>query len=128
MYFCQGLYVPTFLEEPFRSVISAANRANVSVYTVDARGLMAGRQNAAAASALQSAADSSRSQAQSKGGDAVQEGSGHGARPRGRQHAYERGKLAQRTVGRTGGFLISNTNDLKKPLKQVTKIFLSTTS
>ncbi len=119
MYFCQGLYVPTFLEEPFRSVISAANRANVSVYTVDARGLMAGRQNRAAADALQSAADSSRSQAQSKGGDAVKRDQVTALdRSEDSMRMNAENSLTELSEG-TGGFLISNTNDLKKPLKQV---------
>ena len=39
LYFSEGLAVPPAVEEMFRSTISAANRANVSVYAFDARGL-----------------------------------------------------------------------------------------
>jgi VWFA-related protein len=39
--FSEGIQVPPHLEEIFRSVVSEANRANASVYAVDARGLMA---------------------------------------------------------------------------------------
>ena len=37
--FSEGLQVPTSVEESFHTAISEANRANVSIYTVDARGL-----------------------------------------------------------------------------------------
>src|SRR6185295_19945283 len=39
LYFGIGLKVPPTVEELFRTTISEANRANVSVYAVDARGL-----------------------------------------------------------------------------------------
>ena len=39
LYFSEGLRVPTSLEHVLRQAISEANRANVSIYTVDARGL-----------------------------------------------------------------------------------------
>jgi hypothetical protein len=119
MYFCDGLFVPPFLDEAFRSIISAANRANVSVYALDARGLNAGAQNRAALNALQSAADSSRSQAQSTGGDAVkvdQVKVFDTAETSMRLNAEN--SLSELADG-TGGFLIANTNDLKKPLRQV---------
>src|SRR5919197_2635371 len=41
--FSEGLAIPPNLEEAYRSTISEANRANVSIYTVDARGLDTGR-------------------------------------------------------------------------------------
>src|SRR5262249_32671999 len=39
IFFSEGLSLPPAVVEQFRSVINAANRANVSVYTVDAAGL-----------------------------------------------------------------------------------------
>ena len=39
--FSEGLVIPARVEAAFRSVVSAANRANVSFYTVDAAGLHA---------------------------------------------------------------------------------------
>jgi VWFA-related protein len=39
LYFSEGLQVPSSLEHVLRQAISEANRANVSIYTVDARGL-----------------------------------------------------------------------------------------
>ena len=39
IFFSEGVAIPTVVQSHFRSVISAANRANVSIYTVDAAGL-----------------------------------------------------------------------------------------
>ena len=39
LYFTEGLYVPTSMADLFQSVISAANRSNVTFYTADIRGL-----------------------------------------------------------------------------------------
>lgn len=119
MYFCEGLIVPPYLDEPFRTVISAANRANVSIYAVDSRGLLTGRQNRAASDALKGAADSSGAQAKSTGNEAVsvdQVKSLDGAEDSMRLN--QDNALEELSNG-TGGFLIANTNDLKKPLRQV---------
>ena len=43
VFFSEGLAIPPNLEEAYRSAISEANRANVSIYAVDARGLDTGR-------------------------------------------------------------------------------------
>ena len=39
LYFSEGMQVPNALLDQFRGMISAANRSNVSVYAIDARGL-----------------------------------------------------------------------------------------
>ena len=39
LFFSEGLQVPSSVEEIFQATISEANRANVSVYAIDARGL-----------------------------------------------------------------------------------------
>jgi VWFA-related protein len=39
LYFSEGLQVPSSLEHVLRQAISEANQANVSIYTIDARGL-----------------------------------------------------------------------------------------
>lgn len=49
--FSEGVAIPTAVQSQFRSVISAANRANVSIYTVDAAGLRAQSTNAETARA-----------------------------------------------------------------------------
>ena len=43
VFFSEGFAIPPNLEEAYRSAISEANRANVSIYAVDARGLDTGR-------------------------------------------------------------------------------------
>lgn len=43
LFFSEGLQIPPNLEDAYRSAISEANRANVSIYTIDARGLDTGR-------------------------------------------------------------------------------------
>ncbi|HVQ32238.1 MAG TPA: VWA domain-containing protein, partial [Vicinamibacteria bacterium] len=55
LYFGTGLKVPPAVEELFRTTISEANRANVSVYAVDARGLHVSGDTAAARTALEQA-------------------------------------------------------------------------
>ena len=40
LYFTSGLYVTPELDVPFRNVMSQANRANVTFYTLDTRGVM----------------------------------------------------------------------------------------
>src|SRR5204862_7522826 len=63
LYFREGGFViPQGMEEPFKSVISVANRSNVSFYAVDARGLTTGSANSGATSALNRAARSSQDQ------------------------------------------------------------------
>jgi VWFA-related protein len=52
IFFSEGVAIPTAVQSQFRSVISAANRANVSIYSVDAAGLRAQSANAEAARQL----------------------------------------------------------------------------
>lgn len=118
LYFTEGMRIPVNLDVPFQNVISTANRANVSFYPVDARGLTTSRENAAAISEMASAAASSKSQAQQTDGavrrdqvmaqDTAQES----------LRANDRSALMQLAEG-TGGFLIANTNDLRNPLRHV---------
>ena len=55
LFFSEGLQVPSSVEEASKAAISEANRANVSIYTVDARGLDTSRDLAAAGAALDKA-------------------------------------------------------------------------
>lgn len=98
--------------------MSAANRANVTFYAIDARGLQIGGENSGALNELAGAATSSRSQAQSDGGavrpdevlaaDRAEEG----------MRANVQMKLRDLSES-TGGFLLANTNDLRTPLKRI---------
>ena len=116
LYFSEGLRVPTFLDSPFSALVSAANRANVSFYCLDARGVGAGGTGDARGS-LANAATSSRNALNNDGAvkrdevvaaDTAEEGM------RGDLQAKLR-EMAEST----GGFLISDTNDLKTPLRRI---------
>src|SRR5256886_3612496 len=72
LYFREGGFViPQGMEEPFKTVISVANRSNVSFYAVDARGLTTGSANSGAMNALNRAARSSQDQMANDGSQAV---------------------------------------------------------
>ncbi|HEV2690050.1 MAG TPA: VWA domain-containing protein, partial [Bryobacteraceae bacterium] len=62
LFFCEGVYIPPEYKDEFDGLVSNANRANVSVYGIDARGLTTFSQNGAAGSLLTQAVNSSRSQ------------------------------------------------------------------
>ena len=60
LYFSEGMQIPPNLVDLFRSAISAANRTNMSFYTLDARGLGSGAQMDAQRDSLLSAARSAK--------------------------------------------------------------------
>jgi hypothetical protein len=71
VYFAEGLQVPKNLDEVFKTAISEANRANVTVYAVDARGLNSSRDSEAARQQLLDAARVSAAQMAKRGAGAV---------------------------------------------------------
>jgi VWFA-related protein len=119
LFFSEGFQIPPNLEEAYRSAISEANRANVSVYTIDARGLDTSR---ALEQSRQMLERSSRnSQAQLAVGssnrpvsldDVMNSETAEGALHADTQNAMR--ALAEET----GGALIGNTNDLGTALVQ----------
>jgi len=120
IFFSAGLQVPPNLDDVFRTVLSEANRSNVSVYSVDARGLRAQADIRDSAAALREAATTSMKQQQKKAGEATTvaemqimdtaESS---------LHLNVQQTLADLSEG-TGGFLIANGNDFGKALDRVT--------
>jgi VWFA-related protein len=118
IYFSEGLRVMPAVEAIFNTVIGEANRKNVSIYAVDARGLISTGQMDKAREMLEGAVDASRQQQQA------------GSRPVTREQAM----LADRQdeIGRlnpqaglndlavsTGGMLIANTNDFAPGMSKV---------
>jgi VWFA-related protein len=112
VYFSEGLVVPSQLESLYRSVVSEANRANVSVYSVDVRGLFTTSDNDRARTALREATDASRQQVTSRGGLAIRES--HVMAEETAESAINmnvQGMLGSLAEG-TGGRLLANTNDV----------------
>jgi hypothetical protein len=102
-----------------QSTISEANRANVSIYAVDARGLFTSNTLAAAGEALRQAAATSHQQMTSPGGRAVtREEVMIADTAESSLRMDVQGALANLAVS-TGGALIGNTNDLRTGLERV---------
>ncbi len=119
IYFSEGLQVPTNLTDAFQSVISAANRANVSLYPVDARGLVTQGQNQGSKDMLASAASLNKSQTTNINGDAVTADQAQSLdKVEQGLRANVQTAMAELADG-TGGFLVSNTNDLRGPLHRI---------
>ena len=120
LYFREGGFViPQGMEEPFKSVISVANRSNVSFYAVDARGLTTASANSGAMDALNRAARATQDQSANDGSQAI--------RPD-QAKVFDTGIESTRAntqntlaslAESTGGMLIANTNDLGTPLHKL---------
>ena len=117
--FSEGLAIPPNLEDAYRSTISEANRANVSIYCVDARGLDVGRALDQARQMLDRSARNSQDQLVSGSSqrpvtleDVMNAELGENA-----LRADTQGAL--RTLAEeTSGILIANTNDLGSTLAE----------
>jgi len=117
LYFNPWLFIPEAVKEQYNNLISGANRANVSFYTVDPKGLVTWSQGDNGRQWLSGAADETRSQ-QMRGG--VGEVSTSQAR------AAETAESALRAnpllwlrdlAAQTGGVTIAETNDYRAPLR-----------
>jgi VWFA-related protein len=118
VYFSEGLEVPNQLEPLYRSVVSEANRANLSVYSVDARGLFTTSDNAAARRDLLKAMETVRRQVQSRGGRAVtREDILAGEVAEDAITLNAQGMLGALSES-TGGRLVANSNDVRTGLGQ----------
>jgi len=118
LYFTAGMMVPPELDVMFNNLVSAANRSNVTFYSVDTRGVMTASQNSEATNELNGAARASANTINRKDGGASKSEilALDSAENSGRSNTQLRIRdLAEST----GGFLIGETNDLKGPLRKV---------
>ena len=118
LYFSEGFTVPQELDHPFRETLSIANRANVSFYTIDARGLSTTSTNQGAINMLRDAAATSHEQATTVSGPVKQDQANLIDTSINSTRANSQtamGELAEST----GGALIANTNDLRTPLHKL---------
>jgi VWFA-related protein len=125
LYFANGLIVPMNLKDLLQTTISEANRANVTFYALDTRGLSVDSVNAAGLQAMALAIQGSR-EAQADGPVGIGQGTVSDASFKSAEIAEnstrmnKQGTLAELAES-TGGFLISNTNDLRQSLRRVTQ-------
>jgi VWFA-related protein len=118
MYFTSGMYLGPELDTPFRNLMGAANRDNVTFYSVDVRGVMTSSQNAGAMSQLASGAKASNNTTQRLDGGATKDEMK--AADTIETAARANVDMALRDLAEsTGGFLIGDSNDLRVPLRQV---------
>ena len=118
LYFTGGMYETPELDVPFRNLMSMANRANVTFYSVDTRGVSTPGQNTGATGELCGAA----------AGSATAMMRTEGAVTKDEVFAMDRAEVSGRAnvqlairdlAESTGGFLIGDSNDLRAPLRKV---------
>jgi VWFA-related protein len=118
IYFTWGMYLTPELDAPFRSLMSAANRENVTFYSVDTRGVMTSAQNSGARGQLNGAARASASDMTKLSGAVTRDEvmASDNAEVAARSNVQE---SVRDLAESTGGFLIGESNDLRVPLRQV---------
>ncbi len=117
IFFSEGLALPPAVIEQFKSVINAANRAGVSVYSVDAAGLRIDSPNLEATREINSMAERRMNQvhrSQDPSGPLMKNLERNEDLLRLNPHSGL-GDLADQT----GGFLIHDTNDLSAGLRRI---------
>ena len=119
VFFSEGLSVPAAIEAKFRAVIEAANRANVSFYAVDAKGLKVHSEQAATARGIAAIRgigddDPARSRTTTSAGPAPPTSSATSS-----CCARIRPSRLSMLAKETGGFLIDNTNDLASAFPRI---------
>lgn len=124
LYFTEGLQMPTGLVEQYKSMLSDANLANVSIYPVDARGLTTASDQTAANAKLAAAAQWSRyvttTEHESFENNKQEFRSFDRALDSLRANAqYALVELAEST----GGFLLANTNDFRGAMDRLSEEF-----
>lgn len=111
IFFSEGLSIPPNVQRQFISVIDAANRANVSIYPMDAAGLRTESPLANSRAGITNGSKLSLANAEA-GGPAFGPMTADLERNEDMLHADPHSGLGT-LADQTGGFLIANTNDLR---------------
>lgn len=119
LYFNPGLFIPEVAKEQYSFMISAANRANITFYTVDPKGLVTWSQGGSGVGQLGSATGEGRNLSQSGGRGEVS--TGNARMQETAENALRSNPLLwlQDLAHQTGGLTIGETNDLRAPLREV---------
>ena len=120
LYFTGGLNVPPDRDDYFKAMINDANRANVTVYCIDANGLGTDKQNAAGSDMLKQASRSSATGMTQRIGPVTADQAQMFDRARDATMANPQVKLEE-LAKETGGTFVANTNDLKGPVRKITE-------
>jgi VWFA-related protein len=122
LYFSEGLQVPQSVHNQFRNMMAAANRSNVAIYPIDARGLSVTGDNQLGNEMINKSTKVSQGQYRS------QQTGEQMSREMDRQ--FDRIQdairsnpqvMLQELAESTGGFLMANTNDFRQPLRKLTE-------
>lgn len=119
LYFNPWFTVPESAKEIFESVKSTANRANVSFYSVDSKGLTTWSQNSGGRDQLSSASGETRDLALSHGTGAVSTGQARAAETGENSMRSNPMEFLKQLAESTGGVAFAETNDWKAPLRVV---------
>ena len=119
VFFSEGLMIPDNVREQFRSVINTANRANVSVYTMDAVGLRAQSMNEETRKEMDQARSRRLRQL-----DSGRDDSSTGIMSRNLERNEDLLRLNPESglaqlANETGGFLIRDTNDASSAFRRI---------
>ncbi|MCG6926002.1 MAG: VWA domain-containing protein [Acidobacteria bacterium] len=117
LYFSEGVEVPPAVEEAFRSTLSQANRANVSIYAFDTRGLQSTSTFEETRSSVTVSRWGSR-RAMTRRSGAVSKSEIQAPEIAMESLRLNRQATLQQMAETTGGFLTANTNDLRKGLER----------
>ena len=117
VFFSEGLSIPPNAQERFVAVVAAANRANVSIYSVDAKGLRTESTTKEARDEINAASQRmlSRNPAKDVTGEPMMAALERNENNLRLDPHSGLGLLAQQT----GGLLVSNTNDFRRGLARV---------
>jgi VWFA-related protein len=118
IFFSEGLTLPPNVQRFFRSVINAANRANVSIYSIDAAGLRLESPIAEATREVNALGRRRSTQAGSGRDDLSGPMTKQLERNEDLLRLNPHGGLSE-LADETGGFLIRNTNDLSTGLRRI---------